>query len=171
MQQKELFLYITFVTSEQKIIAKIHGKSRFLKRIAMCKSVKKIPVKLDNSELVRWILLLGFGYRGQILGHNWDKSFKSFTVTSNNGFYPPPPPPSKRGLKSLKTLKIMPRKLNKIARSWVRLLDTQTVFCVEAFLYFFQCRSFLNSERTVYSSYIIVRLKNIAVFGIVIQIC
>ncbi len=62
---------------------------------------------------------------GRILGRNW--------VTTTNGFYYLSPNLSKSGLKlvcnvtlymetsSLRTLKIMPRNLNEILRSWIQL--------------------------------------------------
>ncbi len=55
-----------------------------------------------------------------------------FTVTSTNGFYAPSPPPTTKvawnwfvtwypETSSLRTLKIKPRNLNEIVRSWIRL--------------------------------------------------
>jgi hypothetical protein len=80
------------------------------------------------------------------LGEKFYPEFSSllFTVTSTNRSYPPPPPlMSKSGLKlglyckhciwkpqSLRTLKIMPRNLNEIVRSWIRLQENH-VHCTE----------------------------------------
>ncbi len=80
--------------------------------------------------------------RVRILGRNWDKSLEFstllFTVTFTNGLYPPPPSllnKIKIGLKlfhdgSLKSesSEIMPRNLNEIVRSWIRLQGAGT-FC------------------------------------------
>jgi hypothetical protein len=98
-------------------------------------------VQVQDSLLVRE----GEGgrgpYRGRILGRNWDKSLlaiHSYLVTSTNSYCPPPrtpPPSSKSGLKlvcnvnivqymetsCLIFLKLMPRNLNEIVRSWIRL--------------------------------------------------
>ncbi len=80
------------------------------------KSLKKETIpkwkrKLDN--------------RGRILRCNWERSLKSLfpylllTVTSTNGLYIPPPL-EKSGLKLV--CKILPRNLNEIERSRIRLL-------------------------------------------------
>jgi len=75
---------------------------------------------------------------GRILGRNWDKSLKEFSpllfkVISTNEFYSPPPwtkvvwncfvmSTSYMETSSLRSLKIMPRNLNDIVRSWMRFL-------------------------------------------------
>jgi hypothetical protein len=115
-------------------IWKLLSLRSFLIMICMHKSGYVLPI----FKLV-WICpLLNLLSRGWILGRNWDKKkFSSllFTTTSSNGFYPPPPtPPNKSGLKiacnanvvytetsSLRTFKIMPRNLNEIVRSLIRI--------------------------------------------------
>ncbi len=83
--------------------------------------------------------------RGRIHRRNWDKSLKRFPPCYSQSpllidFTPPPPPPDKSGWKlacnvnivqvygnsSLRTLKIMPRNLNEIVRSWIWLLFNKT---------------------------------------------
>ncbi len=76
---------------------------------------------------------------GRILGRYWDRSLKNFFLAIHSHFYyknsPPHPLLSKGGLKlvcnvnivydetsSLRNLNIMPRNLNEIVRSWIRLL-------------------------------------------------
>ncbi len=62
--------------------------------------------------------------RGRILGRNSDKSLESFCIWQKNM------PPSlwfnyeiHTETSSLRTLKIMPRNINKIVSSWIRVLD------------------------------------------------
>jgi hypothetical protein len=69
--------------------------------------------------------------RGRILRRNWDKSLKSFPSCYSQSplrtnFFPPPPPPEQTS--SLRTLKSMPRNLNEIVRSWIRLPVRQPVY-------------------------------------------
>ncbi len=73
--------------------------------------------------------------RGRILGRNWDKSLRSFSLLAilshlYKRILLPSPPLSKSGflklvcnvnIKSMRNLNIMPRNLNEVVRSWIRL--------------------------------------------------
>jgi hypothetical protein len=58
-------------------------------------------------------LLPGFGYRGRILGHNWNNSFRSFPpcYLKSPLITDPPPPPSKKGLKLVCNVNFLYRNL------------------------------------------------------------
>jgi hypothetical protein len=65
--------------------------------------------------------------RCRILGRYWDKSLAEFSFLLFTIILPPiPPPPPEKVVWNwfgMRTLKIMPRNLNKIVRSWIRLQD------------------------------------------------
>ncbi len=86
--------------------------------------------------------LLSPAFRGRILGRNWNTSLQSFPPCFSQPPLPkiPPPPPAKVAwnwfvmwtldteTSSLITLKIMPRNLNGIVRSWIRLQNRHWMY-------------------------------------------
>ncbi len=84
--------------------------------------------------------------RGGLLRRNWDKSLKSFPpcYSPQQTDLTPPPPPQQKCFKtsSLRTPKILPRNLNEIVRSWIRLQQT-----FEQKKHKTRCRYFRQVER------------------------
>ncbi len=93
----------------------------------------------DGWTILSWVSSHSFRHANVqsclwLLGQRF--SSLQFTVTSTNGFYSPPPPPPtpldqkwfETGLRTLK-IKIMPRNLNEIVPSWIRLQMRRQFTC------------------------------------------
>ncbi len=130
----------------ERIFSVFLNREKIFEGVRSKKRIFRVPRRKINWNFfilgsTRFTVSLG-GSWGRILGRNWDKSLRCFASCYSQppllmDFTPPPPPPSKSGLKlvcnekifmetsSLRTLKIMPRNLNKIVCLRFRLLNRE----------------------------------------------